>query len=114
MLGRLDVLEVEEVFSCFIFAFQIVEDKKYGKKWNIDGAMMVLKKYNPNIATETLDFTGAPLWVQLHGMVRRLMIADNINKMAKNVGLILKMEKMPPRHHITKKKIIENNKYAHF
>lgn len=98
----------------FYFCFSNCGRQKVWGKWNIDGAIMILKEYNPNIATETLDFTGAPLWVQLHGMVRRLMIADNINKMAKNVGLILKMEKMPPRHHITKKKIIENNKYAHF
>lgn len=56
---------------------------------------MVLNAYDLIADSRSYNFIMAPFWIQMHGILRKLMFADNIAKIAKNAGHLLELECIP-------------------
>lgn len=52
---------------------------------------MILNNYHPNHAYDDYIFSVVPFWIQFHGIPINLMFADNIIKVANNIGKVIEL-----------------------
>lgn len=95
-LGKLDITEVDDVFNTFKFTFQLKEDKKkvWDKTiWNIDGSLMVLCEYNPDLLPKEYDFI---LW-HFGSKCKISCLLKTLKKkeIACSIGKVVDLEFMP-------------------
>lgn len=76
---------------------------------------MVFHEYNPDAAVGSYNFIMAFFGIQMHGIPRKLMFAENITYIATRAGHLLEMKRMPMNEILNWKfaKELKNTNYCH-
>jgi hypothetical protein len=60
--------------------------------WNINGSLLILKKWSPDLSLDEINFHTAPFWIQVHGLPLKYMIRQNAFAIGKGIGNFLKAD----------------------
>ncbi|KAH7857525.1 hypothetical protein Vadar_013640 [Vaccinium darrowii] len=60
--------------------------------WSIMGRMLVLRRWEPSMSIEELEFDHGPFWIQAHGLPLNQMTESNGMKIGNLVGLAMKVQ----------------------
>ena len=69
LINEVEVKVVDR--NVFIFAFNHEADLRRAwdrRPWSIKGEHLILKKFDPNLSLNEVDFTSTEFWVQIHGL----------------------------------------------
>ncbi|GAA0152772.1 hypothetical protein LIER_11169 [Lithospermum erythrorhizon] len=86
------VVQVEKRGSIFTFRFENMNDKDeviLRSPLNINGALLLLCHWTPNLCFQNLTIPTMDLWLQIHGIPVEGFREDNIRKIACTAGEIL-------------------------
>ena len=89
----MEVRRVEK--DIYMFSFQHKADlQKVFRKipWSIRGGHMVLKRWNPNLSWQEVDFFVSIFWVQVHRLPSLWLSKNNLKKIGSLVGEVLEVE----------------------
>lgn len=81
--------------NTFLFTFHSQQDRNRiwdRRPWTINGAHLVLKKWDPNLALEDIDFTFSSFWVQVHGLPLKYLNRTNVEKIGNLIGSVNKVQ----------------------
>ena len=60
--------------------------------WSIDGALLVLEKWRPNIALSKMHLNFVSIWVQLHGLPLDYQCPELVERMGQMIGPVEKVD----------------------
>jgi hypothetical protein len=60
--------------------------------WNVNGSLLILKQWSPDLSLGEIQFTMAPFWVQAHGLPLKNMNLKNAVAIGKGLGNLLKVD----------------------
>jgi hypothetical protein len=60
--------------------------------WNINGSLLVLKKWSPTLSIRDITFHTSPFWIQVHGLPLKYMLLKNAVAIGKSLGVLLEVD----------------------
>ena len=79
----------------YVIHFESLEDLKYmclESPWSIDGALLVLEKWRPNLVMSKLHLNFVSIWVQLHGLPLEYHYPELAERMGQMIGSFEKID----------------------
>lgn len=75
----------------YIFHFEYLEDLQHicnEGPWAVDGALLLLEKWRPNLVLGNLQVNYVSIWVQLHGLLLEYQHPELAKKMGEMMGIV--------------------------
>ena len=89
----MEVRRVEKEIYMFSFQHKADLQKVFRKiPWSIRGGHMVLKRWNPNLSWQEVDFFVSIFWVQVHRLPSLWLSENNLKKIGSLVGEVLEVD----------------------
>lgn len=87
--GEVSVVGRDSYF--YIFHFEFLEDLHYTCNegpWAVDGALLTLERWRPNLVLGNLQVNYVSIWVQLHGLPLEYQHPELAEKMGQMMGIV--------------------------
>ena len=81
--------------NIFAFSFEHETDQSLAfnrRPWTFRGAHLVLKRWNPILTSQEIDFNSSTFWVQVHGLPAFWQRKDYINWIGGKVGTVVEVD----------------------
>ena len=90
---RIQVKKIERNTFVFTFDHEADRDLAFNRRpWTIRGAHLILKIWNPELASSEIDFSRSPFWVQIHGLPPAWFNKENVELIGGKAGLVLEID----------------------
>ena len=79
----------------YILNFKHVDDLNHicsEGPWAVDGALLVLEKWSPNLVIERLQLNFVSIWVQLHGLPLEYQYLNLAERMGHIMGIFERVD----------------------
>ena len=60
--------------------------------WAVDGALLILEKWKPNLVLNRLQLNFVSLWVQFHGLPSEYHYPELVESMGQMIGIVKKVD----------------------